>query len=130
MTDRMRILAARTLWVVGIGFAVIDVAFAISSFPIINRQYSTGDAVFFIIAAAVSIAYGTVGMLVTTRKGSALGWIFGVAGICFALGPFAEQYVLFATVTHPGSLPGPEWVAVLTGAYGIGAGSARSTPRR
>ncbi len=122
MTDRMRILAARTLWVVGIGFAVIDVAFAISSFPFTNRQYSTGDAVFFIIAAAVSVAYGTVGMLITTRKGSALGWIFAVAGFCFALGPFAEQYVLFATVTHPGSLPAPEWVGRFTGVYGIGAG--------
>ncbi|MDP9301045.1 MAG: histidine kinase, partial [Actinomycetota bacterium] len=123
MTDRTRIFAARTLWIVGICFALIDVAFAVSSFPSTNRQYSTGDAVFFLIAAAVSVAYGTVGMLVTTRKGSALGWIFGVAGFCFALGPFAEQYVLFSTVTHPGSLPGPEWVKLLTGAYGIGAGS-------
>ena len=113
MTDRTRALATRTLWIAGIGFAVINVALAISS--------AVGDAVFIIIAAVVSVAYGTVGMLVTTRRGSALGWIFGVVGICFAFSLFAEQYVLFATVTHPGSLPGPEWVSLLTGAYGIGA---------
>jgi len=123
VTDRTRILAARTLWIVGLGIAVLNIAFAISSFPITNRQYSTGDAVFFIITALVSVAYGTVGMLVVTRRGSPLGWVFGVIGLCFALGPFGEQYVLFATVTRPGSLPGPQWMALLTGAYGIGAAS-------
>jgi signal transduction histidine kinase len=123
MTDRTRIVAARTLWIVGIGFAAIDVAFAVSSFAITNRQYSTGDAVFYIVAAVVSAVYGTVGMILTTRSGSALGWIFATAGICFAVGPFAEQYVLFATVTHPGSLPGPEWVALFPGTYGLGAAS-------
>jgi hypothetical protein len=51
MTDRTRIVAARTLWIVGMSFAAIDVAFAASSFPITNRQYSTGDAVFYIVAA-------------------------------------------------------------------------------
>jgi signal transduction histidine kinase len=120
VTDRTRILAARTLWVGGLAIAVLNVAFAISSFPFTNRQYSTGDAVFYIITALVSIAYGTVGMLITTRRGSVLGWIFGVIGLCFALGPFAEEYVLFATVTHPGSLPGPQWVDLLNAAYGIG----------
>ncbi|MDP9300272.1 MAG: hypothetical protein M3P43_05160, partial [Actinomycetota bacterium] len=123
MTDRTRIIAARTLWIAGIGFALIDVAFAISSYSITNRQYSVGDATFYIIAAVVSVVYGTVGMLVTTRHGSALGWIFGVIGISFAVGPFAEEYVLFATVAHPGSLPGPEWVSLLAGVYAIGAAS-------
>jgi signal transduction histidine kinase len=121
VTDRTRIIAARTLWIGGVAIAVLNVAFAISSFPFTNRQYSTGDAVFFIITALVSIAYGTVGMLITTRRGSVLGWIFGAIGLCFALGPFAEGYVLFTTVTHPGSLPGPQWVVLLTAAYGIGA---------
>jgi membrane associated rhomboid family serine protease len=121
MTDRTRILAARTLWIGGVVIALLNVAFAISSFPITDRQYSTGDAVFYIITALVSIAYGTVGILITTRRGSALGWIFGVIGLCFALAPFAEEYVLFATVTHPGSLPGPQWVALFSAAYGIGA---------
>ncbi|MEP7033302.1 MAG: histidine kinase [Actinomycetota bacterium] len=123
MTDTTRIIAARTLWIIGICLAALNIAFAISSFPITNRQYSAGDAVFFIVTALVSVAYGTVGMLVTTRRGSVLGWIFGVIGLCFALGPFAEEYVLFATVTRPGSLPGPQWVHPLTSAYGIGAAS-------
>ncbi|MDP9242086.1 MAG: histidine kinase [Actinomycetota bacterium] len=123
MTDRTRTLAARTLWIIGMGFAVIDVVFAISSFQITNRQYSVGDVMFTIMTAVVSVVYGTAGMLVTTRKGSVLGWIFGVVGISLALGPLSEQYVLFATVTHPGSLPGPQWVSLLTAAYGIGGAS-------
>jgi signal transduction histidine kinase len=123
VTDRTRILAARTLWIGGIGIALLNVAFAISSYPLTNSQYSVGDATFYIIAAVVSVVYGTVGMLVTTRGGSALGWIFGAIGISFAVGPFAEEYVIFATVTHPGSLPGPQWVSLLAGAYAIGATS-------
>jgi signal transduction histidine kinase len=123
VTDRTRIIAVRTLWIAGIGLAVADVAFAISSYPITNRQYSVGDATFYIIAAVVSVVYGTVGMLVTTRRGSALGWIFGAIGISFAVGPFAEEYVVFATVTRPGSLPGPQWVSLLSGFYAIGVTS-------
>jgi signal transduction histidine kinase len=123
VTDRTRILAARTLWIAGIAFAIIDAAFAISSYSITNRQYSVGDATFYVIAAVVSVVYGTVGMLVTTRRGSALGWIFGAIGISFAVGPFAEEYVVFATITRPGSLPGPQWVSLLSGFYAIGAAS-------
>jgi signal transduction histidine kinase len=123
VTDRTRIITARTLWIAGIAFAVLDVAFAISSYSITNRQYSVGDATFYIIAAVVGVVYGTVGMLVTTRRGSALGWIFGAIGISFAVGPFAEEYVVFATVTRPGSLPGPQWVSLLSGFYAIGVTS-------
>ena len=121
MTDRTRVIVARTLWIAGICLAVLNIVFAVSSFSITDRQYSRGDAVFFIFTAVISVAYGTVGMLVTTRRGSVLGWIFTFVGLCFAIGPFAEEYVLFATVTHPGSLPGPQWIALLTGLYGVGA---------
>ena len=120
MTDRTRVTLARTMWIAGICFAVLNIGFAVSSFPFTNREYSTGDAVFYIVVAVMSVAYGTVGMVVTTRVGSVLGWIFTAIGLCFAIGPFAEGYVLFATVTHPGSLPGARWFALFPNSYGIG----------
>ena len=53
------------------------------------------------------MSFATVGALVASRQpGNAIGWIFCYLGLTFPLVGAGEEYVLYALVTEPGSLPG------------------------
>jgi len=67
-----------------------------------------------VVGSVVGLTYVVVGALVASRRPrNAIGWIFLV---CMALisfggsGNVAGQYAIYATLTNPGSLPGPEWI--------------------
>jgi len=67
-----------------------------------------------VVGSVVGLTYVVVGALIASRRPrNAIGWIFLV---CMALisfggsGNVADQYAVYATLTDPGSLPGPEWI--------------------
>jgi len=67
-----------------------------------------------VVGSIVALTYGVVGALIASRRPrNPIGWIYLV---CLALisfggsGNVADQYAVYAIVTDPGSLPGPEWI--------------------
>jgi len=66
------------------------------------------------VGSIVGLTYVVVGALIASRRPrNPIGWIFLV---CMALisfggvGDVADQYAIYATLTNPGSLPGPDWI--------------------
>ena len=60
------------------------------------------------------LAFSTVGVVIALRRpANPIGWLFGAAGLVFAVVGFAGQYTTYAVLTRPGSPLGPEaaWLA-------------------
>ena len=60
------------------------------------------------------LAFSTVGGVIALRRpANPIGWLFGVAGLVFAVVGFAGQYAVYAVLSRPGSPLGPEaaWLA-------------------
>jgi hypothetical protein len=60
------------------------------------------------------LAFSTVGVVIGLRRpANPIGWLFGAAGLVFALVGFAGQYATCAVLTRPGWALGPEaaWLA-------------------
>ena len=79
-----------------------------------------------IVGSIVGLTYLVVGALVASRRPrNPIGWIYLVCSALISFGGsgnVAEQYAIYATVTDPGALPGPDWVlwagdVVLVGAF-------------
>ncbi len=79
-----------------------------------------------IVGTFVGIAFLVVGALIASRRPrNPIGWLYlgALTLISFGgSGNVSDQYVYYAVVTRPGSLPAPEWVAwaglvVLTPAF-------------
>jgi hypothetical protein len=72
-----------------------------------NAEYGSS-----LTAAAIALAllgFPTVGAVVASRRpGNAIGWLFCVVGFFSQVGIFSEQYVIYALLTNPGSLPGAQ----------------------
>ncbi|WP_029137661.1 sensor histidine kinase [Nakamurella lactea] len=63
---------------------------------------------FFVIGGGL----GAMGALLATKvPDNPIGWIFLVGGIGEGLTGFGREWAVFGYVTHPGSLPFPEWAA-------------------
>jgi MFS family permease len=61
---------------------------------------------FVVIAVAMMLGYGTMGALVASRLPSnPLGWLMIAIGLGFVVAGFTTEYVTYAFVTTPGSLP-------------------------
>jgi signal transduction histidine kinase len=59
---------------------------------------------------AVPIGAGILGMLVASRRAhNPVGWLLLVIAVATSLQGVEDQYVRFALLTHPGSLPGAVW---------------------
>ncbi|MDP9475812.1 MAG: sensor histidine kinase [Actinomycetota bacterium] len=62
-----------------------------------------------------AVALSTVGALVASwRRENVIGWLFGIAGLLYAMAVFAGEYGVYALLTDPGSLPGgvfAVWIA-------------------
>ena len=70
---------------------------------------------FYLTFSLVSTPFAVVGALVASRRPrNPIGWLFVVFGVVAAIAAFADRYVSYALVEHPGSLPGAEWVAWLS----------------
>jgi hypothetical protein len=110
MTQRPAALVAWTLWLVALGLSALAIVFlALSaSTPIPPRFGPRGaDAIFAVTAA-------TVGAVIALRRThNPVGWLFLAAGLGYAVAAFAYEYAVYAVLTHPGSVLGPEaaWVA-------------------
>jgi hypothetical protein len=110
MTQRPAALVAWTLWLVALVLSALAIVFlALSaSTPIPPRFGPRGaDAIFAVTAA-------TVGAVIALRRPhNPVGWLFLAAGLGYAVAAFAYEYAVYAVLTHPGSVLGPEaaWVA-------------------
>jgi hypothetical protein len=68
------------------------------------------------IAIVLPFGFAAVGGLVAARRPhNPIGWLFLAIAILSGLEGVGDQYVRFATLTHPGSLPGAVWVLWATG---------------
>jgi hypothetical protein len=59
-------------------------------------------------------AFSTVGVVIALRRpANPIGWLFGAAGLGFAVVEFAGEYAVYAVLTNPGLPLGPEaaWLA-------------------
>jgi hypothetical protein len=110
VTRRAVAWATWTFWLVALVLSALAVVFlALSaSTPIPPRFGPRGaDAIFAVTAA-------TVGAVIALRRPhNPVGWLFLAAGLGYAVAAFAYEYAVYAVLTHPGSLLGPEaaWVA-------------------
>src|SRR4029077_9565732 len=69
------------------------------------------------IAIVLPLGYAAVGGLIAARPPhNPIGWLFLAIGIISGLQGVGDQYVRFALLTHPGSLPGSVWVLWASGA--------------
>ena len=65
--------------------------------------------------AVLHLAYGLVGALILMRQPRSLfGWAFCLIALCFEANLFAGAYSAYGTFTHPGSLPAPQLLSVVS----------------
>jgi signal transduction histidine kinase len=69
-----------------------------------------------VLFIGIIVGYSTVGAVLASRNPSNLiGWLMLVVGLALATSAFSDDYLVYAVETRPGSLPGAEVVAVLSG---------------
>jgi len=72
----------------------------------------TSDTIANFAAAPAAVLYATLGALVVRRAGNVIGWfVLGVGGGTAVMASASAYAVL--GITHPGTLPGPELMALL-----------------
>jgi hypothetical protein len=60
---------------------------------------------------ALAVGFSTVDALVPrTHTRNAIGWFFCVAGLLFAAVHFLAEYVIYALLTEPGTLPAGPYI--------------------
>jgi signal transduction histidine kinase len=68
------------------------------------------------IAIVLPLGFAAVGGLIAARRPhNPIGWLFLAIAIFSGLDGVGDQYVRYALLTHPGSLPGAVWVLWATG---------------
>jgi hypothetical protein len=64
------------------------------------------------LVLSTALPFATVGALVASRRPyNPVGWLFIAFGVAAALRFTGSQYATYALVTHPGSLPGGDFIA-------------------
>jgi two-component system NarL family sensor kinase len=81
-------------------------------------ELGVGDVIAGIVLALGFSAFGT--LIVRRHASHATGWLFGIAGLSFALSWFAEEYAVRAILVDPGSLPAGDAAAWLSAWMWIG----------
>jgi signal transduction histidine kinase len=56
--------------------------------------------------ALVGVGLGLLGLLIVSRAGNVVGWVFLVAGMSVSLASFADGYVHYSLLARPEPLPG------------------------
>jgi hypothetical protein len=100
---------ALALWGLSLVLSALGIVFLVlsTSTPIPPGFGFRGIDVLF---AAV---FSTVGAVIASRRPhNPVGWLFGAAGLEFAIVAFTAEYAVYAVLTRPGSFLGPEaaWV--------------------
>jgi len=71
-----------------------------------------------IFGELVILAFAVVGFLITSRRPDNLvGWAIAIGTLLTAAADFALEYADYGSLTAPGSLPIPLWVAILGGSF-------------
>jgi signal transduction histidine kinase len=99
--------------VLAIGLAAVALAgsAATIALAIANRRHLANLDAADPIAIVVPLGFAAVGGLIAARRPqNPIGWLFLAIAIVSGLQGVGDQYVRYAELTHPGSLPGAEWV--------------------
>ncbi len=72
----------------------------------------TSDTISNFVAAPAAVLYATLGALVVRRAGNVIGWLVLGVGASTAIMASASAYAVLG-ITHPGTLPAPELMALL-----------------
>src|ERR671912_146451 len=101
------------MWVVSFVLLALGVLFSF-----LTRRVPDPNAFglpFDTLLSAALLAFPTVGALVVSRRrGNAIGWLFCVVGVLFGLQSAAYGWGVYALLTRPGELPGAELAAWLS----------------
>ncbi len=98
----------------GLGALAISAAAATATLAVLNRASLPDLDAADPTSIVIPIGIGVVGALVASRQPrNPTGWLFLFIAVVGGLQGVEDQYVRFAVVTHPGSLPGVAWAAWL-----------------
>jgi signal transduction histidine kinase len=101
--------------VLAVGLGVLAAAIGVATVPLVVANRAASAASGDIPVAVVAVSFGFVGALVASRQPrNPTGWLFLFVALAFALGGVADEYALYALLTHRGSLPGGVWAVWLT----------------
>jgi signal transduction histidine kinase len=104
--------------VLAAGLAALAVATSAASIglAIANRRHLPNLDAADPIAIVLPLGFAAVGGLIAARRPhNPIGWLFLAIAIFSGMEGVGDQYVRFALLTHPGSLPGSVWVLWATG---------------
>jgi signal transduction histidine kinase len=74
------------------------------------------DLLLNVMFIGIIVGYSTVGAVLASRNPSnTIGWLMLVVGLALGLSAFSDDYLVYAVETRPGSLPGAQVAAVLSG---------------
>ncbi|HSJ51985.1 MAG TPA: histidine kinase [Actinomycetota bacterium] len=107
---------ARAPWVIWAFVTVLLVSTLV--LLVLNGNFGGEDALFTPIALIMVVAYSTVGALLASRNPSnAIGWLLMSVGVAFALTGSTSEYLEYAYVTNPGSLPAGAMLALISNLF-------------
>jgi signal transduction histidine kinase len=101
----------RATAVVWFAVAVLSLAGAVLT-VLASGPLTTSDTISNFASAPASVLYATLGALVVRRAGNVIGWFVLGVGASMAIVASASAYAVLG-ITHPGTLPAPELVALL-----------------
>jgi signal transduction histidine kinase len=94
-------------------FAVTVLALAGAVLTVLaSGPLRTSETISNFAAAPAAVLYATLGALVVRRAGNVIGWFVLGVGAATAIMASASDYAVLG-ITHPGTLPAPELVALL-----------------
>ena len=101
----------RLPWIAAAGISILFVASALLD-ALSGHGAALAANVAWTVAAVVSIGFGL--LVVIRRQGHPVGWLLvGNGAVLVGIG-FAESYARYATLGHPGALPGGAWAALVS----------------
>jgi signal transduction histidine kinase len=91
--------------------AILSLAGAVLT-VLASGPLTTSNTISNLAVAPAAVLYATLGALVVRRAGNVIGWFVLSEGACTAIMASASDYAVLG-ITHPGTLPAPELVALL-----------------
>lgn len=84
---------------------VVALAIELAGLSLLNRgEYDDGIASFLFLSAAAT-AWAAIGAVIVARTANLVGWVMMAVATVMVGSPAAEQYIVYAVITAPGSLP-------------------------
>jgi signal transduction histidine kinase len=115
MTDG-RARRARAPWAIWAFVMVLLVSTLV--LLVLNGNFGGEDPLFTPIALVMVVAYSTVGALVASRnRSNAIGWLLMSVGVASALTGSTSEYLEYAYVTNPGSIPAGAALALISNLF-------------